>query len=115
MDRRQFAKLAAALFVGKATAESVARDDVLLLTSARTNDFGPSQEFDAATWVAHPSVKDRVRWLSDLFSPPPIGTITAIEERFAGTELAEIHCRVKFDGPVPTVWVPIELLEVIHA
>ncbi len=51
MDRRQFGRLAAALFIGKVTAERVVRDDVLLLTGARTNVYdGPSGNFNNATW-----------------------------------------------------------------
>ncbi len=58
MDRRQFAKLAVALFAGKATVEIAARHPLLLLEDARTNDFGPSQEFDATPWPARPVTQE---------------------------------------------------------
>lgn len=51
MDRRRFGKVAAALFVGKAVAESVARDDLLLLTDAKPSPV---------SWPASPITDEQI-------------------------------------------------------
>lgn len=57
MNRREALKAAlVSLFTGRAVVEITARHPTagLLLEDARTNDFGPSQEFDSSPWQPVP-------------------------------------------------------------